>query len=228
MVAAVNVGVIVNYPPCGSVTLFGQVQVTSATAFCQGGDSGAGLFDQASPARVAGLIISGNITGTRCHANDVNEVLAWLGLTMNMGDCIETACPGITVSQGSDDPDRSRSRMYALRDGVLGETERGKLWIRTFYDVSAAWVELYAARPDLLAATANSLGANFAVLDAVAGRRPIAIPASQLAALSTLIARHRDAASDPRLRAAFAMWLGDVDDPAVQQAFGVTVVPGGP
>jgi hypothetical protein len=227
VISAVNVAVIVNYPPCGPVTLNGQLEIDDTTGdiFCAGGDSGAGVFDTASPAKAMGLIISGNGAGTRCHANDVNEVLAWLGLTMDMSACVETVCPAIEVSSGVDDRDGALRSMYRLRDRVLGGTETGKRWIRTFYEVSPAWVALYAARPDLLSATANSLGANRSLLDALATAQPVTIQRARLNALGALIVRHRDATNDQELRAALTTWLRDINDPEVQRAFRVTVVP---
>lgn len=224
-VSAVNVAVSVNYAPCGTISLQDQFQVTGlgGNVFCQGGDSGAGVFNFSDPAQVVGLVMSSNTAGTTCTANEAGNVLAALGLSMNHTACVEDLCPAIDITRQTSDPASTLDLVYRLRDEVLGATEAGKLWIRTFYDVAPAWVALYRQRPQLFNATRASLEDNLFVLKAIVNNQPVTIPQARLNAVRQLLSQHIQGSNDRALDAAFAMWRAALGDPATQQAFGVTV-----
>lgn len=221
-VTAVGVSVNVAYN-CGTRTMNDQIRIESDTVFCLGGDSGSGVLDFESPPRVVGLIMSGNAAGTRCHANDIANVLAALGLSMNHSACVEDSCPALVAADETPNRELIVGDLYRLRDDVLGGSEQGKAWIRRFYDVAPAWFDLYREDRELLQSTANALAANADVLSSIVRSRTITVPRARLRGVRRLLARHRDAAGNPALRNAFEAWRVELGRIAVQQAFKVKV-----
>lgn len=223
VVALVNANVAISYN-CGTLTLTQQIRIddTVNNLFCRGGDSGSGVFDFDDPTHLVGLLVAGG--NTTCWANDANNVLAALGLTMDHTDCAEDSCPAIEVSSGTPNEARTLSWIRLLRDDVLAESPLGRDWITTYYQVSDAWLALYASRPQLLDATTNALLANLGVLDAVAHQRPISITHARLNNVLALIDQHiQYSPQGSPLRAAFQTWRSQLNSSSVQAEFGVTV-----
>lgn len=222
-VDAVNVAVNITYN-CGTIRLTQQIRIDDTTGdiFCTGGDSGSGLLNFEQPPQVVGLVVAANAAGTRCWANDANNVLAALGLSMNHTACFDDTCPGLSVAAKSSRPAEASDLLYQLRDNVLEETPLGRSWVDRFYANAAGWVALYAQRPDLFDAARGALDAHLDVLEAVAERRAITISRKRLRSVRGLLRQHAQAA-DGELAAAFEAWRMELGQRAVQRSFGVTV-----
>ncbi len=223
VVDAINVTVNVSYSCC-TVTMIQQIRIDDTTGdiFCTGGDSGSGLLNMEDPPEVVGLIIARNTDGTTCWANTAANVLGNLGLSMNHLDCIDDPCPANAAADGTNEPLRAKDLLYQLRDSVFGQSERGKAYIRLFYDNAFAWAWLYARNPELLDRTQDALEANLDVLDALANGRRIAVPASRIKSLDRLLRAHQRRAQG-ELRAAFQAYRADLNNREVQAQFGIQV-----
>lgn len=209
---------------CGSVTLYQQIQIDDPVHdyFGDQGDSGAAVLDFSDPPQIVGMLISGHPEGPH-HANDINQVLPALGLTLDQTACADTACPAIFVTSSLLDGVRLAGLIYRLRDEVLADAGLLRSWIGRFYDVAPAWLRLYRERPDLLEATRASLQANTDILESVVDRRPVTVARPRLNAVVALLGRHAQATGNAPLRAAFQAWQRDLQDPQVRAAFRVTV-----
>ncbi len=221
VVDAINTTVIVSYN-CGNVTMVQQIRVddTTGDTFCEGGDSGSGLLNFEDPPEVVGLVIAGG--GDTCWANTAANVLNNLNLSMNHLDCVDNPCAAADAADATADPVLTAGLLYQLRDSVFGRTEQGKAYIRLFYDNAFAWAFLYTRRPKLRKAVAKALDANLDVLQALGEGRALALPAKRIVAVDKLLAAHIRL-SRGELREAFQRLRADLNNPEVQQAFGVRV-----
>ena len=224
VVDAINQTVNISYN-CGTLQLTQQIEIDDATndIFCTGGDSGSGLFTFDTPAVALGLIVAGSASGLTCYANDINNVLPALGLSMNFTACVEDTCPAIAVADDSNQPQRAKDLMYKLRDDVLVGSEKGKGWIRSFYSVAPAWLGVYTQNPNLMGSTITALQTNLDVLDAVANKRAIVVTKARLSAVTNLITQHINASQNAALDAALLVWKNEINTKATQTLFKVTV-----
>ena len=224
LVAAVNVTINVGSYCCGVATFINQIEVDAiAGDWTLGGDSGAAVLNFQDPPEIVGLHFAGN-GGPTGWENPIDVVLARLGLSLNLLDCVAAqVCPASEAAKGTADPSSTLDRLYQF-EGVLGGSELGKEYIRLFYAVADDWLRLYAANPNLLLRTQQLLQADLDILMALATRQPITIPASRLNTFDQLLAAHITAAGDhAELEAAFRRWRQDLKDPQIQRLFGVTV-----
>jgi len=223
VVAAVNDTVIVSPYCCGAATFVNQIEVdATAGDWTLTGDSGAAVLNFQAPPAIVGLHFAG--AGLTGWANPIDVVLARLGLSLNLLDCIAAQlCPASEAAKGTADPASTVGRLYQF-ENVLGGSELGKEYIRLFYAVATDWLRLYAANSNLLLRTQQQLQADLDILTALASRQPVTIPASRLNGFDQLLAAHITAAGDhAELKAAFRRWRQDLKDPQIQRLFGVTV-----
>ncbi|NJL28071.1 MAG: S1 family peptidase, partial [Thermoanaerobaculia bacterium] len=219
-----GVGMTIDVPAneyvCGPVTLVDQILITPiapSTQWSADGDSGSAVLDL--NAYLVGLNFAS--TGSVGVANTIQNVLSKLDLTLNLFGCADD-CPYARTAEGAQGADDLLALGYRFRDQVLPRSERGKAYAELFERHASEVVSLMVLNPTLLLDTREALEHHRETLRSLAERGQARVSPGDLTAIKKLLAAFA-ARADGDLRATLQGLIRDVDDPAVQAAFGIQV-----
>jgi hypothetical protein len=208
---------------CGELTLDEQFEIeptAPSTVWSMNGDSGSVVLDMAG--HPVGLLFAGADDGSVGWANEIDNVLAELGLSLNFLSCVED-CAFTRASSGLAHAVELLELGHRFRDEVLARTSRGLQYIRLYEQHSPELVRLMVADPDLLIQTGNLLELHRTTLGAMVRRAPAVVTSADLYELDRLLVEFATVASSG-LQSALDGLRKDIRNSAVQKDFGVEVI----
>ncbi len=211
------------YGCCGNggvARFIGQIRVNAIGngPFIMGGDSGSALLNMNN--EIVGLLHSGPATGLAGNANQIDDVLNALGVTLDPVPCIQ--CAAQTAAEKTSDSEGTLDVLYGVRDGVLSKSEKGQGYIALFYEFSSDVVGLMARNPKLLGRTATLLTENLETLSGLVKEGKATMASENIEEISQLLRSYAEIADDD-LRQALERLDEDLKNAELLAEFGLQV-----
>jgi hypothetical protein len=145
---------------------------------------------------------------------------------MNQLDCLDS-CAAMLSAQNT----RSAKPMIPIRaaldyrDHVLAQTERGREYIRVYYEHTAEVVKILLTHPSLLAESTRLLDNVVPALNAAIAGRDATVSQEDFRAIDAMVAKVAQLTSKADLRRSLNLFRIDMRNPEVQSVLGIGVAP---